>query len=723
MANEGKRGANTILAKTEHLYGYRKKRARKPPSLQSKESGASAERGGGVVTESIEIRRENEKKRSFYRKIGCLVEMDSKNFIPKGGEHERNARKAKPRRTRPNQSERNMQPKTQKGRKNFQSGGGGKKEGAAPRFKTKPRGTLRRAKAKREREKETPSARRERIKSYKKMRFVGLKSKKKKAPRRPAFGTQELGEEAVRGDREGAKTTPISVAVSLRARAVGGRAGAEAEAETGESWGTPSRTEAECEAGASGKTGTSANAEPSLLCSSLSRDMCAEKGAVPREPGEGAEKAEGSEGETEKEGRGEESPEGEGGAEAELAPAPRGAKNVEIHSCRMERDVEKMQFETGSAKHTEPEGQIEVDAGLKFAGGARSPSDMSNDFKSESGSRTRPFDERSASLRSGENAFDIEDLRDFHKKRGGQREAVEEVGSPGRLEPRVVLGEDRRLTLKEPRVSTAAEFKKNFSNAHLVRPAPKEDLLHPKFDSAIPRISRMLQAKSPRGLQGHGSLEFLLTSQADRPRPKMLDVQELTSDMDMIINGIDSLLLTSGPQGAPPAHLIDTPGPLEYSATEALPREEIVRQPVPGRGEGDAKAVTNLLSDEEGASRDGMQTATPRDAELQQMKRELNLKASTQDMREVLFEGVSQAGAESHPFLEPELDRTELRKSLEKYEANLERIEEESNNQAGALASTRERALKQNEDPFEEAVQFQVTREPARRANKPPLLR
>lgn len=706
VANEGKRSANLILAKTENMYGYRKKRQAKRPSIKVEESPSGLDLGGGAVTESMEIRRENEKKRNFYRKIGCLVEMDSKTFLTKTGEKEK-SKKSKTRRLRerPNQSERTVNPKAQKMKKNFQSSGVGKRESNAPRFKTRNtdkagRGNEKKRKAR----KETASERRERIRKYKKMRFVGLKSKKKKQPKRE-FGTLDMADKPpLRDCAEVSKTTPIHIKSSIGEICTPTRV-------TGSLEDTRRTPVAPKETDEAVRVGTRRKPEAKLLKSSLSKDLDALEN--PEAPDKATEPSPGQKADQEE----------------SQERVPNEEKNIEIQSCRIERNVEKMLFDTGSAKNLDIEVQNEIDIDpsnpvLKFPGGARSPSDMSNDFKSESASRLRMFEDVPMSTNSMDQNFNIDDLRNFHKKRTGPAPAARvEVTKDMLSDQATILGESRRLTLREKKPETPGKFKKNYSNAHLQkREPPREDFLDPKFDSAIPKITRIIQGKAPLDLQGSESLEFLLTSNAERPRAKMLDVKELTNDMDMIINGIDSMILSRQPQSTLKTHLSEAAGEFEYSLTNAPKRVTKAEVRVSGPQRADAKGITNLLSEDE-SPMDAKRNARLADADLQKMKRDLNLKASTQEMRDYLSLESSEAVVQSHPFLDPEMDRAELRKSLEKYEANLERIEEESNQQTKDSSYIRERALKLNEDPFEEAIKFQVTKDPVRRPNKPPMRR
>ena len=384
-----------------------------------------------------------------------------------------------------------------------------------------------------------------------------------------------------------------------------------------------------------------------------------------------------------------------------------------------------MLFETGSEKNLDIEIQNEIDLNLQYTGekfpsGLRSPSDVSNDFRSDSNSRLRVFEDVPMSLNSQERNLNIDDLRNFHKKDKGDR--VVEVRNKMSLQDNK-LGENRRLTLKETHNSSnnsISKFKKNYSNAHLSKKndPKKEDFLDPKFDSAIPKITRMIQAGAGNA-QGSESLEFLLTSNADRPKPKMLDVKELTNDMDMIINGIDSLILTRGGNTLK-SKLSENPNNFEYSKTN-FPKTgnfqltKILETKTPF---GQQKEVTNLVKED---SIKEFKKPELDDEELKKIKEELNLKADTQDMREYLSQELSTSVGESHPFLSNEKERAELRRSLEKYAANLERIEEEEGGQTKESSYMKERALKQNEDTFYQAFDFDITKESLKKSIKPPI--
>ena len=399
--------------------------------------------------------------------------------------------------------------------------------------------------------------------------------------------------------------------------------------------------------------------------------------------------------------------------------------NIEIQSCRIERNVEKMLFETGSAKNVDIEVQNEIDLGasdIKFPSGLRSPSHQSNDFRSETNSEMRMFDEVPRSIQSQENNFNIEDLRNFHKK--GKKNC-----SKGRVEvtERQIqsmqdneLAENRRLTMKETNTSVNSnreKFKKNYSNAHLSQ-KNKEDFLDPKFDSAIPKITKMIQGKGGIEFGESENLEFLLTKNVEKPKKKvkMVDVKEITNDMDMIINGIDSMILARDKETTMKSRISDNN--FEYSRTNFKAEEtdfqlsKILRNQKSSEIGRKSKEITNLISEAESKKK----FSNFNDDELKKMKEDLNLKANTQEMRDYLSIENSEVITESHPFLTGE--PADLRSSLEKYAVNLERIEEE-NVQTRDSNYFKERELKQNEDPFEQKFKFEVTRD-QRKSQKPP---
>ena len=73
------------MSKTENLYGYsgrvteRKKKGLKKNLKRNIEKNSKKKEESSIVIQKFES--EKEKKRSFYKKIGCLVEMDSRSFI------------------------------------------------------------------------------------------------------------------------------------------------------------------------------------------------------------------------------------------------------------------------------------------------------------------------------------------------------------------------------------------------------------------------------------------------------------------------------------------------------------------------------------------------------------------------------------------------------------------------------------------------------------------
>jgi hypothetical protein len=198
----------------------------------------------------------------------------------------------------------------------------------------------------------------------------------------------------------------------------------------------------------------------------------------------------------------------------------------------------------------------------------------------------------------------------------------------------------------------------------------------------------------------------------------MLDIKELTNDMDMIINGIDSMILSRQQTQTMKSQLSDAPNNFEYSDTNILnnTNSKLTKILKTGKREMDDKEITNLLQE------DSSNEKVLNDLDLKKMKEELNLKANTQEMREYLSQEESGVIIQSHPFLNSETDRTELRKSLEKYAANLERIEEESNTVTKDSSVRKERALKMNEDTQDESIKFEITKENTRK-QKPPMKR
>lgn len=707
VANESKRNKNKILKTTENMYGYRKKKQPKKPSIKPLQPENKTDI---PVTESVEIERINENKRKFYRKIGCLVELDSSNFSSKNTmETPSKQVSGKMSRTRPNKSERVLNQREVVSRRNFQSGRGKKSTNKHPRFKAKPMNNIRKAPpvAKTEKaQKETAEERRERIKAYKKMRFVGLKSKQKKEQ-----------------SKQVSKTTPININKSPLQIYTPNRDFSDTNLSGSKSSQTPTPeiTPERC---------------PDVFKTpSIKEDRLSASPQKPKETQIDAIKIETenlkdeeSAEKTIKENRMNIIEE----QKQKIIRMSREEMNIEIQSCRIERNVEKMMFETGSVKNGEEAMNEEISDGAeldilypgsRFPTGLRSPSDMSHDFRSESASRLKLFEDVPISMQSNEKNLNIEDLRNFHKKGNDQRDVV--GVNPRKIysmQDNLVQG-DRRLTLRENENSSEidlAKFKKNYSNAQLPKTSmakPKEDFLDPKFDSAIPRITRMIQGKAEPGLGGSESLEFLLTRNAGRTRGKMLDMQELTSDMDMIINGIDSLILTKPPGGTLRSKLSEATGNLEYTKTQ-MPRD-------PSNQEltkilESQKEVTNLVIEE---MPQDSRISHMNDEEIQQMKKDLNLKGDTQDVKDFLVPGNSTVVNEKHPFLKSstEVDRAELRQSLEKYAANLERIEEESGQREESYV--KERALKFEEDPYEQSIKFEVTRDAYKRSQKPPLLK
>ena len=709
--NDAKKNTNRILSKTENMYGYRKKKVVKKPPAKLNESINQSKTSTEVVSQSIEFERKNEQKREFYRKIGTLVEVDSTNFNSKNEHKNRKTKMSKKNREKINQSERNVTQKAQKYQRNFQSGGVIKKQSNNPRFKTRTVNNIKKQDVKKDNKKkrETAEERRERIRAYKKMRFVGLKSKKKKLNvSKPEFGTMKMKKNNLNAS-EVSKTTPINLVQSqyvkndhiIVAESILIAKKNTIKVNTQDN----DKNENYNNENDNNDKENNTSIKNENMNSSLSKDLNNESAQKLKPENDTM-----SEIEKQKE---------------KIKKMTKEEINIEIQSCRIERDLDKMMFETGSAKNVDLEVQNEISVdqniiGMKFPGGARSPSDLSNDFRSESTSKMQMFEDVPMSMNSTENHFNIDDIRNFHKKGKNQiPNKKKEIIKIQSVQDNI-LYEKRRLTMKESSASSVNKFKKNYSNAHLQkRNNVKEDFLDPKFDSAIPRITRMIQGKGGMNLQGEESLEFLLTSNVEKPKAKMLDIKELTNDMDMIINGIDSIIL-SRQQGQTMRSQLSEANNFEYSDTNVLKTTSKLTNVLKTETKDvNVKEITNLIQDDQPK----FISKVLNDSELKKMKEELNLKANTQEMREYLSHEGSTIITQSHPFLESEPDRSELRKSLEKYAANLERIEEESNVLTKESSYKKETALKMNEDPFEESIKFELTKESSRKNQKPPMKR
>ena len=87
----------------------------------------------------------------------------------------------------------------------------------------------------------------------------------------------------------------------------------------------------------------------------------------------------------------------------------------------------------------------------------------------------------------------------------------------------------------------------------------KTDLLDPKFDAAIPKLTHML--KSPNNMQASESLDVLIKQKAvdgtadsreiDIRVRKSINMKGLTSELDMIIDGVDSMMISQRSQRTP----------------------------------------------------------------------------------------------------------------------------------------------------------------------------
>jgi hypothetical protein len=706
--NDTKKNKNRILNKTENKYGYRKKKNLKQSYTKiSTQASKQDSNQTPKVTESMEIRQINETKRSFYRKIGCLVELESSEFNSKasGSSKGSKPKPVKKSRTKLNQSERNFDNRHDNDIQNFQSSGVVKKKTTAPRFKTKPVNNIPKVKARDKRKGETAEERKERIKAYKKMRFVGLKSKKKPKSKKE-FGTGRI--ESKQQEVNVSKTTPINFNKNEENQMTPNREYSDTNLSNAKSSNTPTPQ----------ITPTRDVPDENKLEEVFEEETIKHiiKPEVNESPAKKLRKGSDSIIEEQKQ---------------KILEMSKEKLNIEIQSCRIERNVEKLMFETGSAKNLDIEVQNEIEmdciyTGMNFPTGLRSPSDVSNDFRSESTSRLKMFDDVPVSMQSNDKNLNIEDLRNFHKK--GKHPGKNNIEICQRkinsMQDNMIL-ENRRLTLKETKNSSEqdlSKFKKNYSNTHLTKKkesVPKEDFLDPKFDCAIPRITRMIQNKGPIDIQGSESLDFLLTSNAERPRLEMLNVKELTSDMDMIINGIDSLILTKPNPKTLRSRLSEGTDNFEYSKTNVIDKPS--NSELTNILKGSPHNVTNLVIEEIPSN---SKISNMNDEEIKKMKKDLNLKGNTQDIKEYLSLEVSATQSEKHPFLKQsiERDRAELRQSLEKYAANLERIEEEEN-ACKEESYIKERALKMNEDPLHQMVKFDITKESLRKSQKPPLIK